>query len=130
MYILKKYGSQTVYKVGALSALFVALLFITIALGWITGLWPFLIIVGIFALVFGMMAPLGMKSSLSAFRSVSGVAAALQSATLFIASALGSAAVGLLMHFFHALSAEAVFAMISALLCLIAAGTALKSKTF
>ncbi len=130
MYILKKHDSKTVYRVGALSANFVAVLFIAIALGWIGGLWPFLIISGIFASVFGMMAPVGMKSSLSAFRSVSGVAASLQSATLFIASALGSSTVGLLMYTFPSLSAEVVFAIVSALLCFIAASTALKSKTF
>ena len=128
MAILKKYGSASVYRIGALSSIFVAFLFIAIAMGWISGLWPFLSISGIFALVFGMMAPLGMKSSLSAFRSVSGVAAALQSATLFIASALGSAAVGLLMHQFHSLSAEAIFAIVSAVLCIVAAGTALKTR--
>ena len=130
MTILKKYGSKTVYRVGALFAIFVALLFIGIALGWIAGLWSFLIILGMFALVFGMMAPIGMKSSLSAFRSVSGVAASLQSATLFITSALGSAAVGILMHHFEILSVETIFAMVSAVLCLIAAATALKSKMF
>ena len=130
MTILKKYGSKTIYSVGTLSAIFVALLFIAIALGWIGGLWSFLLITGIFASVFGMMAPIGMKSSLSAFRSVSGVAASLQSTTLFIASALGSAAVGLLMYTSPSLSAEVVFAIVSALLCFIAAGTAWKSKTF
>ncbi len=130
MYILRKYGNASVYKYGAWLAIMVALLFIAIILGWLSGLWTFLIISGIFAAVFGMMAPLGMKSSLSAFRSVSGVAAAVQSATLFIASALGSAAVGVLMHRFEILSAETIFAMLSAVLCLIAAATALKSKTF
>lgn len=130
MYILRKYGNASVYRYGAWIAIMVALLFSAISLGWLSGLWTFLIISGIFAAVFGMMAPLGMKSSLSAFRSVSGVAAALQGATLFIASALGSAAVGVLMHRFETLSVETVFAMVSAVLCLIAAATALKSKTF
>ena len=130
MYILRKYGNASVYKYGAWLAIMVALLFIAIILGWLSGLWTFLIISGIFAAVFGMMAPLGMKSSLSAFCSVSGVAAAVQSATLFIASALGSAVVGILMHHFETLSVETIFAMVSAVLCLIAAATALKSKTF
>lgn len=111
-------------------AIIVAFLFIAVSVGWLSGLWTFLIISGMFAAVFGMIAPLGMKSSLSSFRSVSGVAAALQGATLFIASALGSAAVGLLMHRFETLSVETIFTMLSALLCLIAASTALKSKTF
>ena len=130
MYFLRKYGNASVYKYGAWMAIMVALLFIAMSMGWLSGLWTFLTVSGIFAAVFGMMAPLGMKSSLSAFRSVSGVAAAMQGATLFIASALGSAAVGVLMHRFETLSVEAIFAMVSALLCLIAAATALKSKTF
>jgi DHA1 family bicyclomycin/chloramphenicol resistance-like MFS transporter len=130
MYILRKYGSPSVYKIGALSAIFVALLFIAIAMGWINGLWSFLIISGIFASVFGMMAPVGMKSSLSAFREVSGVAAAVQSALLFIASALGSAAIGVLMYRFEALSVETIFAIVSAVLCLIAALAALKNDNF
>jgi predicted MFS family arabinose efflux permease len=130
MYILRKYGSPSVYKIGALSAIFVALLFIAIAMGWINGLWSFLIISGIFASVFGMMAPVGMKSSLSAFREVSGVAAAVQSALLFIASALGSASIGVLMYRFETLSVETIFAIVSAVLCLIAALAALKNDNF
>ena len=128
MSILKKYGSALLYQIGAILSMLVAFLFVAIATGLINGLWIFLSISGIFASVFGMMAPLGMKSSLSAFRSVSGVAAGLQSTTLFIASALGSAAVGLLMHQFYSLSAEAVFAIVSAALCMVAAATAYLPK--
>jgi len=128
MYLLKTSGSAAVYRYGAFMAIGVALLFVFIALGFIGGLWTFLIIAGIFATVFGLMAPLGMKSSLTAFRSVSGVAAALQSSTLFAASAVGSAAVGLLIHQLPSVSVEALFAVVSSLLCFIAAFTALKSK--
>jgi DHA1 family bicyclomycin/chloramphenicol resistance-like MFS transporter len=127
MYVLKKYDSKTVYRYGAYLALFVLVLFVLIAVGIISGLWSFLIISGIFASVFGMMAPLGMKTSLSAFREVSGVAAALQSTTLFSASALGSALIGILIHQFPSLSVEVVFAMVSALLCSVAALAALKN---
>ena len=129
MYLLKKYDSVAVYRYGAYLAIFVALLFILITLGYISGLWPFLIIAGIFAVVFGMMAPLGMKTSLTAFRSVSGMAAAMQSSTLFAASALGSASVGFLIHYFEkSYSVESVFAFVSALLCLLAALVALKGR--
>ena len=128
MYLLKKHGSTTVYGYGAYMSIAVAMLFVFIALGWIGGLWIFLIISGTFAAVFGLMAPMGMKSSLTVFREVSGVAAAVQSATLFAASALGSAAVGLLMHQLPTFSVEAVFALISAVLCLVAATAAFKSK--
>ena len=128
MYLLKKYDSATVYRYGAYLAIFVFMLFVFMAVGVISGLWSFLIIAGIFSTLFGMMAPLGMKTSLSAFREVSGVAAALQSTTLFSASALGSALIGLLIHQFPTLSVEAVFAIVSALLCAVAAFAALKNK--
>ena len=128
MYLLKKHGSTAVYRYGAFMSMGVAILFVFITFDLIGGLWTFLIVAGIFASVFGMMAPLGMKSSLTAFRSVSGVAAAVQSATLFAASALGSAAVGLLIHQFPLLSVEVLFAIVSAVLCLIAAFAALKSR--
>jgi DHA1 family bicyclomycin/chloramphenicol resistance-like MFS transporter len=128
MYLLKKYDSAKVYRYGAYLAISVVILFVLIAVGVISGLWSFLIISGIFATLFGMMAPLGMKTSLSAFREVSGVAAALQSTTLFSASAIGSAFIGLLIHQFPALSVEVVFAIVSALLCAIAAVAALKNK--
>ena len=129
MYLLKKYDSMSVYRYGAYMAIFVALLFMLITFGYISGLWPFLIIAGIFAVVFGMMAPLGMKTSLTAFRSVSGMAAAMQSSTLFAASALGSASVGFLMHYFEKIfSVESIFTLVSSLLCLLAAGIALKSE--
>ena len=129
MHLLKKYNSTAVYHYGAYLAIFVSSLFIIITLGYIRGLWSFLIITGIFAIVFGMMAPLGMKTSLTAFRSVSGMAAAMQSSTLFAASALGSASVGMLMyHFERSVSVESIFSLISAVLCLLAAVAALKSK--
>ena len=127
MYILKKYDSKMVYRYGAYLALFVVVLFVLIAIGVISGLWSFLIISGIFASVFGMMAPLGMKTSLSAFREVSGVAAALQSTTLFSASAIGSALIGILIHQFPSLSVEVVFAIVTALLCSVAALAAFKN---
>ena len=129
MYLLKEHDSTAVYRYGAYLAIFVAVLFVLVAVEVISGLWPFLIITGIFATVFGMMAPLGMKTSLSAFREVSGVAAALQSSTLFAASALGSAFIGLLIHQFSALSVEVVFAIVSALLCSVAALAALNNNT-
>ena len=129
MHLLKKYGTTSVYRYGAYLAIVVALLFVMITLGVIGGLWSFLIIAGIFAIVFGMMAPLGMKTSLSAFRSVSGMAAAMQSSTLFAASALGSASIGMLIHHYEkSVSVESIFALVSALLCLLAAGVALKSN--
>jgi DHA1 family bicyclomycin/chloramphenicol resistance-like MFS transporter len=128
MYILKKFDSARVYKYGGFLSIFVVILFSLIAFGIISGLWSFLIISGIFAALFGMMAPLGMKSSLSAFRETSGVAAALQSTTLFSASAIGSSLIGLLIHQFPSLSVETTFAIVTALLCTIAAIAAFRNE--
>ena len=131
VYLLKKYGAILVYRNGAYLSILVALLFIMIAFRWIHGLWFFLIFTGIFAVVFGMMVPLGMKTSLSAFRTVSGMAAAVQSSTLFTASAIGSASIGILIHNLkNTIYVESIFMFVSALLCCIAAITALKGQKF
>ncbi len=122
MFILKHHTPQKLYRYATLLSVGVALLFAGIAVGWFSGLWAFLIIAGIFALLFGMVAPLGMKSSLTAFRTVSGMAAAVQTSTLFAASAAGSALTGAMIHTFSStLDVEAVFALVCLLLCLLAA---------
>jgi hypothetical protein len=59
-----------------------------------------------------------MKSSLSAFRANSGMAASLQGALLIGASAIGSAAVGAMLNIFPTLDAETSFAYVSSVLCL------------
>lgn len=131
VYLLKKYGAILVYRNGAYLSILVSLLFIVIAFRWIHGLWFFLIFTGIFAVVFGMMVPLGMKTSISAFRTVSGMAAAVQSSTLFTASAIGSASIGILIHNFkNTIYVESIFMFVSAFLCCIAAITALKGQKF
>jgi DHA1 family bicyclomycin/chloramphenicol resistance-like MFS transporter len=126
--IFREKGGVEGYRKGAAAAVAVALLFLAMGTGWISGLWSFLTIVGIFAALFGAMSPVGMKASLTAFRANSGIAAALQGATLLGASALGSAAVGWIMHRLPALGAESAFAFVAAFLCLVAAGGAQKSR--
>ena len=69
-----------------------------------------------------------MKSSITAFRTNSGIAAALQGATLLGASALGSAAVGFVLKHFPGIGAQSTFGYVSALLCFSAAIAALKSR--
>ncbi len=126
--LFEKRGGTAVYRYGAGAALIVALLFAMLGMHRLEGLWSFLIVVGIFAGVFGGMAPVGMKSSITAFRSNSGVAAALQGALLMGASALGSAAVGALMQRSAEPDAQSAFALVAALLSLVAAAAALKSR--
>jgi len=126
--VCQKKGETRVYRYGTAASLIVTLLYILMGFGEVSGLLSFLLIVGIFAAVFGAMTPVGMKSSLTAFRSNSGAAAALQGATLLGASAGGSALVGWVMRRFHQLSAESAFAFVSALLCFIAAVAAFTSQ--
>jgi DHA1 family bicyclomycin/chloramphenicol resistance-like MFS transporter len=123
-WLFRRWGGVKVYRCGGLAALVAGLAFLGLGQGWFSGLWGFLLVAGLFAAVFGILAPVGMKSSVTAFRTHSGVAAALQGALLLGASALGSAAVGLLLKHFPGLGVEAVFALVSGPLCLLAAVTA------
>ncbi|WP_456451259.1 MFS transporter [Hydrogenimonas sp.] len=125
--LLKRAGDTGVYRLGAAASAAVALLFSLLGIGVLSGLWIFLGIVGIFAGVFGATAPVGMKASITAFRSQSGIAAALQGMLLMGASALGSLAVGVAMKHLG-LEAQSAFALFSALLCLVAAATAFVSE--
>jgi DHA1 family bicyclomycin/chloramphenicol resistance-like MFS transporter len=125
--LLRKAGPVGLYRYGAAASLLSALLFASLETGVISGLWGFLVVVGIFAGIFGAMAPVGMKSSVTAFRAQSGIAAALQGMLLMGASALGSMAVGLVMAK-SSLGAQGAFALVSALLCLLAAWAAFRAN--
>ena len=127
-HLLNKYDAKASYRISGLSSLAVALLYFTMGIGLVHGLAYFLGIVSIFGVVFGMTSPIGMKSSLSAFRETSGIAAALQGALMFAASAVGSAAFGGILNIFPTLDAEASFGLVSAMLCVIAGVAAIVSR--
>jgi DHA1 family bicyclomycin/chloramphenicol resistance-like MFS transporter len=120
-------GGATLYRYGALASALSALLFGLLGLGIVSGLWGFLGVVGFFAAIFGAMAPVGMKSSVTAFRAHSGIAAALQGMLLMGASALGSMTAGAMMQG-TSLGAQDAFTLVSALLCLVAAWAAYRSR--
>ena len=119
-------GPLRLYRYGGFAAIAVGLLFALLGWGGLEGLGVFLTLSGLFATIFGALAPIGMKSSLTAFRAHSGIAAALQGMLLMGASALGSAVVGLVMHHLQ-LDAETAFGFVTALLCLLTATGALTS---
>jgi len=104
------------------------MLFLSLFFDTISNLWNFLVINGIFAVVLGMISPISMKSSITAFRSNSGIAAALQGASLLGAAALGSLTVGSIVRKAPDLDAQSIFAIFSALLCLVAILPLMRSK--
>jgi DHA1 family bicyclomycin/chloramphenicol resistance-like MFS transporter len=124
---LRRSNGRAIYRYGAFALLFQALLFTCIGFQWLDGLAPFLAVAGSFTAIFGAMAPIGMKSSVTAFRHQSGIAAALQGMVLMGSSALGSAAVGALLRHW-AISDLAVFGGMAAIFCLVAAWAAAVSK--
>ena len=127
-YLFKQHGGIYVYHIGAYSSFFVSVLFLSLFFDTIFNLWSFLIINGIFAAVFGMISPISMKSSITAFRSNSGIAAALQGASLLGAAALGSLTVGFIVRKAPDLDVQSIFAIFSALFCLMSILPLLRSK--
>ncbi len=126
-FLLKKgVTAAKVYHFGMFLSIIGAIFFILIALSLIDGLSVFLISVGFFAMIFGIMSPIGMKSSLTAYRKYSGVASALQGALLLGASAIGSGIFSIIMKNFN-ISALRAFESIAALLFLIVAISATKA---
>ena len=127
-HLLKKYGLKAVYQFGGISSVALALLYGTMGTGLINGFAWFLGLVSLFGAIFGILSPVGMKSSLSAFRANSGIAASLQGAALLGASAIGSATVGGMLDVFPMLDAETCFSWVSCVLCLIAGTAAIMSR--
>jgi DHA1 family bicyclomycin/chloramphenicol resistance-like MFS transporter len=126
--IYQQYGGITVYRYCGYATLGVAFLFLLTGAGKLSGLWSFLFVVGVFAAIFGAISPVGMKSSITAFRENSGIAAALQGATLLGASAIGSALVGVVMRYFSNMTILGAFSSIAVFSCIISAFAAFKSE--
>jgi predicted MFS family arabinose efflux permease len=101
MYLLDKKDELFIFKTGGILSLLLVGLFVFMFFGFICGVWKFLIISGLFALVLGLISPVLMKSSITAFSLNSGVAAAFQGTLLLGASAIGSAFCSLLIKFMH-----------------------------
>jgi len=121
-HLLKKCGIRAVYRFSGISSVVISVLYGAMATNLIDGLAWFLGVISLFGAIFGMLSPVGMKSSLSAFRANSGVAASMQGALLIGASAIGSAAIGGMLDIFPTLDTETSFALVSSVLCL-SAGT-------
>ncbi len=126
--LLKRADAASVYRTGAAAALAVAALFAALGAGVIGGLAFFLVFTALFAAVFGMLSPIGMKSSLTAFRATSGITASLQGASLLGASAIGSSLVGLGSHLLSGFSMLSVFAAVAALFCAAAGMAAMATR--
>ena len=126
--IFKKYSASRVYLIGGNLLFLLILLFVGMAFGTLDNVILFLSTIGFFATLYGMIAPIGLKSTLTAFRTSAGTAASLQGALLLGFSALGSAITGLLSGTTFSCNIYTAFAIVSAIFCFIAAFSALRSR--
>jgi DHA1 family bicyclomycin/chloramphenicol resistance-like MFS transporter len=127
-HLLKKHPPAMVYLSGGYIAAIMMLIFAAMSTGIVDGITIFLIAIGLFALLYGLISPIGMKSTITAFRAASGITASLQGAALLGASAVGGMLTGLIAGHFPNLGMYASFTIISALLCLTAAITAITAR--
>ena len=127
-HIFKKKSAPAVYRIGGALCFLLFLLFVGMGLGLFDNVFLFLAIIGFFATLYGMLSPIGLKSSLTAFRTSAGTAAALQGACLLGSSALGSAVTGLLVNSPLSSNIYTAFALVSATFSFIAAFAALRSR--
>ena len=106
----KKYSPSAAYLLGASIVFASSLVFAIIAIYHIYNIQTLLLGISIFGLGFGVVSPIGMKSSITTFRKTSGMAASLQGCFAIGGTALGSAGVAFIMktipnaHPLHALS--------------------------
>ena len=114
--LFAKCQKRCVYRYSLLFGLFATILFVFFAIHIIYGLWEFLFITAAFAFFTGMVTPVGMKTSIAAFASNSGIAAALQGSMLFAAFAIGSITVGSLIKLFSSTEFSIIYGIIAAIL--------------
>ncbi len=119
--ILKKYSASKVYYIGAVLSILSALLFMTMTFHLTDNVFFFIISIGVFGIPYGMLSPIGLKSTLTVFRDFAGTTASLQGTFLLGASAIGSSVTGFLSNSFFSDDMFTSFAIISTILCFIAA---------
>jgi MFS family permease len=93
VYSIKKYSPSAAYIIGSSIVLLSGITFAVIAFFEFHNIYTLLGGISVFGLGFGVLSPVGMKSSITAFRETSGMAAALQGCLVLAGTALGSAGI-------------------------------------
>ena len=96
--MVKYYSNKTAYITGAIITLIAGGMFTVVGIGGYENIYTLLIGISIFGIGFGTIAPIGLKSSITAFRKTSGMAAALQGCLVLGGTAIGSAGIALMMQ--------------------------------
>ena len=95
--MVKKYSNKTAYLSGAIIVLISGVIFTIIEINEYENIYTLLTGISFFGIGFGTLAPIGLKSSITAFRQTSGMAAALQGCLVLGGTAIGSAGIALMM---------------------------------
>ena len=117
---VKRSSAETAYTIGAAVILIAGLLFglLLSAIWW--NMYSLLTAVAFFSLGFGVITPIGLKSSLTAFRDRSGMASALQGFLVLGGTAVGSGCITLIMNHFETVTPGSILSGCALLLaCLI-----------
>jgi DHA1 family bicyclomycin/chloramphenicol resistance-like MFS transporter len=97
VYSTKKYSPPAAYVIGSAIVILSGVLFVLIAIFKVYSIHAVLTAISLFGLGFGVLSPVGMKSSITAFRETSGMAAALQGCLVLGGTAVGSAGIAFIL---------------------------------
>ncbi len=125
---VKHHSAERAYVIGAFIALSAGIFFLVIMLGGYWNLYALLAAVAFFCLGFGVLSPIGLEASLTAFRDRGGMAAALQGFLVLGGTAFGSAIIALLMKRFPDLTPMSLLSIYSATLSTLIFGSVLAGR--
>jgi hypothetical protein len=116
---VRYHSGALAYTVGALIVLTAGIIFAVVLIKGYENIYALLAGIMVFGLGFGALAPVGMKSSITAFRETSGMAASLQGCLVLGGTAIGSGSVALVLNNMPGISPMAVFAVFVGVLSLL-----------
>jgi len=125
--MVKFYSNKTAYVTGAIIVLISGIIFTVVGINEYENIYTLLTGISIFGIGFGIIAPVGLKSSITAFRQTSGMAAALQGCLVLGGTAAGSAGIALMMKHSE-LSPMKILSISVALIACLIFGSVLSSK--
>jgi DHA1 family bicyclomycin/chloramphenicol resistance-like MFS transporter len=95
--IIKRHSSEIAYVVGGVIVLIAGAIFAVVIINEYENAYALLTGISVFGVGFGIVSPVGLKSSITAFRQTSGMAAALQGGMVLGGTAVGSAGIAIML---------------------------------